>query len=170
MNLHDRHGSCIPTTGLPPVSGSDPRILILGSFPSQKSLAWGQYYGNPRNHFWSIMEALFTIRMDLPYASRIRQVTEHGIALWDVVGSCSRPTSADARIAGPVFNDIAGFTAAHPGLQLIVLNGSTAGRFYRKIGTGIPVTSVILPSTSPANAAMSIDEKVRRWSALLGQR
>lgn len=160
-------GSRIPQCrGLAPVAGRDPRILILGSFPSIKSLRFTEYYGNPRNHFWGIMEALFGIRADLPYPDRIRGVRNEGIALWDVVGSCSRPGSADSRIATPAFNDIAGFAAANPCLQLIALNGSTAGKYYRHISAGIGVPSVILPSTSPANARLTLAEKVECWSVL----
>jgi len=170
MKRPSRTASALPSPGLAPVFGDNPRVLILGSFPSRLSLRYTAYYGNPRNHFWAIMEALFAIRPDLPYETRIRQVTGHGIALWDVVNSCSRPGSADAQITDPIFNDIAGFVHDHPSLQLIALNGNTAGRIFAKIGTGIPVPAVILPSTSPANAAMGIDEKVRRWSVLLEQR
>ena len=153
--------------GLAPVTGSRPRILILGSFPSQQSLRYSRYYGNPKNQFWRIMEALFGIDAGRSYEERIEEVTTKDLALWDVVGSCSRPGSADARITNPVFNDIAGFAAAHPTLHLIALNGSTAGRFYARIAPGITIPSLVLPSTSPANAAMTVEEKILRWSELI---
>ena len=154
------------STGLEPVSGPDPEILILGSFPGRISLRDTAYYGNVRNHFWMVMEAVFGIDAGLPYDERIARVKEHRLALWDVVGSCRRPGSADTRISEPVFNDIAGFVRARPALRLVALNGSTAGRYYRRISGSIPLPFVILPSTSPANAGMTPEEKIRRWSVL----
>jgi double-stranded uracil-DNA glycosylase len=160
------HPAAIPAPGLEPVTGPEPCILILGSFPSRKSLMHGEYYGNPANHFWKVMEALFAIGTGLPYASRIERVKESHIALWDVVGSCSRPGSADAAITGAVFNDIPGFVAAHPTLRLVALNGSTAARFYSRIAGEVAIPFVVLPSTSPANARMTVAEKTARWSMI----
>lgn len=152
--------------GLEPVSGTHPTILILGSFPSVKSLRHTEYYGNPQNQFWKIMEALFGISAGLPYATRIEQVRNADIALWDVVRSCSRPGSADARISEPVFNDIAGFIATHPTLRLVALNGSTAARFCSRIVADDGIPFLILPSTSPANTRLSLTEKIECWSVI----
>ena len=149
--------------GLGPVAGQNPRVLILGSFPSVLSLAHGEYYGNPRNQFWRIMEAHFAIPADLPYPDRIARLTRCGVALWDVIGSCERPGSADSRIRDPEPNDIAGFVRAHPTVRLVALNGSTAARLYRKFSEIPGLAAVTLPSTSPANAAVSFEEKVRAW-------
>ena len=160
----------LPTTpscfGLDPVTGPRPEILILGSFPSVLSLERAEYYGNPKNQFWKIMEALFGIPSHLPYVERAHAVSDAGVALWDVVRSCSRPGSADAGIREPVFNDIPGFVASHPTLCLVALNGSTAGRLYSRLDGVGHIPSVVLPSTSPAHARQSLDEKVERWSAL----
>jgi double-stranded uracil-DNA glycosylase len=149
--------------GLEPVTGERPLILILGSFPGRQSLAAHEYYGNPQNHFWKIMEALFSIDRNLPYPDRCAQLAGRGIALWDVIAGCSRVGSADARILDPRFNDLAGFLAAHPTIRLIALNGTVAGKHYagRRIHGCIP--SVILPSTSPANARSPLPEKIRQW-------
>jgi double-stranded uracil-DNA glycosylase len=152
--------------GLEPVAGRDPVVLVLGSFPSQKSLLHNEYYGNPLNHFWKIMDVVFGIDTSLPYAERIGQIKENHIALWDVVRSCSRPGSADARITNPAFNDIPGFVAAHPSLRLVALNGSTAARFYSHISANVVIPFMVLPSTSPANARLSLGAKTERWSAI----
>lgn len=149
--------------GLPAVTGPEPRVLILGSFPSVLSLVRSEYYGNPRNRFWAVMEELFGIPAGLPYPERTRCLTREGIALWDIVATCSRPGSADSSIRYPVPNDIAGFVRKHPSVRLIGLNGSTAGRLYHKLALVEGILSVTLPSTSPANAAMAFGEKVRRW-------
>jgi double-stranded uracil-DNA glycosylase len=149
--------------GLAPVNGSGPQVLILGSFPSVLSLEKREYYGNPKNRFWAIIEELFGVPAAFPYPDRVSLLTRHGIALWDVVRTCERPGSADSRIRHPAPNDIAGFARAHPTLRLVALNGSTAGRLYHRFAEVPDLPSVTLPSTSPANAAVAFGEKVQRW-------
>jgi len=156
-------------TGLPPVRCHSPYIVILGSFPGRLSLLHHEYYGNPQNQFWRIIQALFQIDRHLPYRVRTSLLTDQRIALWDVISACRRVGSADTRIRDPVFHDLAGFFRSCPDLRLVVLNGTTAGRYFNslKIPVGVPVS--ILPSTSPANTRFTLDEKVRRWKILLAQ-
>jgi len=157
-------------TGLAPVTGSVPEVLILGSFPSRQSLISGEYYGNPRNHFWQIAKAVLAIDRTLPYATRLVQLKDRGIALWDVIHSCRREGSADLRIRDPVYNDLTGFLSEHPTIRLIALNGTAAGRFWHTATGSSPLFSripvLILPSTSPANARLSLAEKIRRWEVI----
>ena len=155
-----------PEQGFLPVYGESVEILILGSFPSRQSLEKKEYYGNPQNHFWHIIEALFNIDRHIPYALRISRLTEHRIVLWDILSGCCRDGSADAQIREPVFNDLTGFLRAHPSIRLVALNGSTAGRYYHQMTISTQVPAVILPSTSPANARVSLPEKVRAWSII----
>jgi TDG/mug DNA glycosylase family protein len=150
--------------GLAPVTGKDPEILILGSYPSRQSLFKGEYYGNPQNQFWKIVETLFGIDRTLPYSVRTSLLTEHRIALWDVLATCTRCGSADTAIRDPVQNDIRGFLAAHPTIRRVALNGNTAGRYYARMGLSIPAT--ILPSTSPAYARMTFAEKTQKWTCI----
>jgi len=152
--------------GLLPIHGETIAILILGSFPGKQSLLKKEYYGNPRNHFWQIIDSLFHIDCYLPYSIRKSRLTEHGIALWDVVSTCCRSGSADIRIRDPVFNDIAGFLGAYPPPRLIVLNGKTAGRYYHQLKAPPPVRAIILPSTSPANTRFTLMEKVKAWEVI----
>lgn len=153
----------VPAAGFPPVTGDAPRVLILGSFPSVLSLRHTEYYGNPQNHFWKIMESLFAIDHRLPYPQRIALLTGHNIALWDVVQTCKRKGSADEKIKEPVFNDIRGFLTAHPTVRLILLNGTTAGRYYHWMKMPQIIEDRILPSTSPANTRNTFAEKVTAW-------
>jgi TDG/mug DNA glycosylase family protein len=155
-----------PARGFPPVHGESVEVLILGSFPSRQSLVKKEYYGNPQNHFWHIIKALYNIDRHLPYSVRISQLTEHRIALWDVLFGCCRDGSADVQIRDPVFNDLPGFLRVHPTIRLVALNGSTAGRYYHQVNISTPVPAVILPSTSTANARASLPEKVRAWSII----
>jgi TDG/mug DNA glycosylase family protein len=160
------HNKSLRAHGLIPVTGRTPRVLVLGSFPSVLSLTHSEYYGNPRNQFWRIMEAHFGIPAGLLYADRIARLTDRSLALWDVIGSCERPGSADSRIRDPVPNDIAGFVRAHPAVRLVALNGSTAARLYHKFSEVPGLPAMTLPSTSPANAAVSFEEKVRAWAVV----
>jgi len=154
-------------SGLPPVLGGDPAVLILGSFPSIQSLETGQYYANPLNTFWKIMEYLFGIDHTLPYHERTGLLVAKRIVLWDVIGSCRRTGSADSRIVEPSGNPITDLLQTRPGIRLIACNGSTAARLLQ--GSAIPknVKAIRLPSTSPANARISWNEKCRSWSVLL---
>jgi TDG/mug DNA glycosylase family protein len=154
------------SSGLPPVVGERPRVLILGSFPGRQSLLKEEYYANPQNHFWRIMDALFRIDYRLPYCVRILRLIEHRIALWDVISTCFREGSADDRIQNPVCNNLADFLISYPTLRLVALNGSAAGRYYSKITLPDAIPSVILPSTSPANTRFVFSEKVRRWEVV----
>ena len=152
-----------PPCGLCPVTSLDPIVLILGSFPSVMSLEKQEYYGNPRNRFWAIMEELFAIPAGLPYPDRITLLTQNRIALWDVVRDCERPGSADNRIRHPVPNDIVDFVREHPTIRLVALNGSTAGHLYHRFARVKSLSFVILPSSSPANARVPFGEMVRMW-------
>jgi len=166
MNQPPDTSAACPVRCLPPVHGELPDVVILGSFPSRQSLLKKEYYGNPRNHFWQIIEALFPIDRHLPYGVRTSRLVDNRIALWDVICTCSRKGSADARIQNPEFNDLAGFLESSPSLHLVALNGSSAGRYYHQLNISESVPSVVLPSTSPANTRFTLKEKVRSWAII----
>lgn len=158
-------------TGLPLLIEDDAEVLILGSFPSEISLIAGEageYYANPRNQFWTIMQALFGIDPMLPYQERTGSLMQKHIALWDSVASCLREGSADRRIVDPVFNDIAGLLSTHPSIRLIACNGGASARLLPRTGLPATVRVVRLPSTSPANARLSLPEKIKAWSVIRG--
>ena len=156
----------MPCEGLRPLYGTTPRVLVLGSFPSILSLVHNEYYGNPKNRFWAVMEELFAISAAGPYHERTLRLVQEGIALWDVVRGCTREGSADSRIRDPVPNDIAGFISAHPAIRLVALNGIVAGNLYHRFAEVQGIPAVTLPSTSPANAAVTFAEKVRQWEVV----
>ncbi len=170
--MHPPRSSPVPErcNGLDPVMGDSPEVLILGSFPSRQSLLRSEYYGNPRNHFWQIIEALFAIDRHLPYTSRVEQLCLHRVALWDVIHSCRREGSADDRIREPVVSDINGLLALHPSVRLIALNGTAAERCYTRHHlrnpVSLPVPALLLPSTSPANTRYSFEAKCRCWEVI----
>jgi len=166
-------------SGFPPVLGARPRLLLLGSMPGRASLAAGEYYAQPRNQFWRLMDALIGASPALAYADRLEVLKGAGWALWDVIASCEREGSLDASIVTRSVrtNDFAAFHALNPTIELIACNGTTAERLYRRHvlpgladrAAAIPV--VRLPSTSPAHASLSFERKRAIWArALAGVR
>lgn len=156
-----------------PVAAVDARVLILGSVPGQASLQAVQYYAHPRNAFWPIMGELFGAAPECPYPERLQQLKRHGIALWDVLASCSRPGSLDADIddATIIVNDFAKFFGVHPHIRRIVFNGTMAEHCFRRYADPQQSSHIAerwrLPSTSPAHAAMAYRDKLERWREAL---
>lgn len=161
-------------TGFPPVERADATILVLGSLPGERSIAEQQYYAHPQNAFWRIMRELFEI--DGNYAERCRQLTENGIALWDVLMRSYRPGSMDANISmrEAMPNDFASFLAQHRSVGLIAFNGRKAEELFRRfvdpLGVADDIPRTRLPSTSPAYAALSFASKLAAWRQALGTR
>lgn len=164
--------------GFPPLAMRNARRLVLGSMPGAASLAAQQYYAHPRNAFWRVMETLFAVPATLPYEQRCKQLTAHGIAVWDVLAACTRSGSLDSAIEEDsiVANDFVGFLQAHQQIDLICFNGAKAAEMWRRHvvpmlpqdSARIPVLR--LPSTSPAHAGMVFGEKVARWQQGLAVR
>jgi hypoxanthine-DNA glycosylase len=160
-------------SGFGPIAGADARVLILGSAPSVRSLELQQYYGHARNAFWPIMLSLFGSGAALDYPARIKLLIDARVAVWDVLHALERPGSLDARIvsASAVPNDIGGFLAVHPDVTDVFFNGLAAQTLFRRhVAPGLvldpAMTFQLLPSTSPAHAAMSFEMKLQAWSAV----
>ena len=154
------------TEGFSAVSNTHAKVLILGSMPGQRSLAEMQYYAHPRNAFWPIMGSLFNAVPEISYAHRLDRLREHHIALWDVLQFCERPGSLDSAIKADsaIVNNFDRFFSCHPEIQTVFFNGKKAAEIYRRHMPATTQRLITLPSTSPANAAMSFAEKLRCWS------
>jgi hypoxanthine-DNA glycosylase len=160
--------------GFPPICRADGHSLILGSMPSRESLRLQQYYAHPRNAFWPIMKALFGLE-DGGYSEQAQQLTDHGIAVWDVLRACVREGSLDSAIDDEsiVTNDFPAFFRQHPRIRRVYFNGAKAEAVYRRRVLPLlaePARSLSLqrlPSTSPANAGMSLEQKEKAWSIIL---
>lgn len=155
--------------GLPPLIGPAPRTLILGNMPSVLSLASGQYYGNPRNAFWRIAADILGFDPQAAYADRVEALTAHGLAVWDVLAACRRIGSLDSAVErdSMVPNDFRGFLTEHRQVRLVVFNGAAAETNYRRLVRDAPsITSVRLPSTSPAQT-MAYADKLAQWRTAL---
>ena len=160
----------------PPIVTPDAEVLILGSMPGAASLAAGQYYAHRQNAFWRIVGALYGCPADAPYPQRVRALQAAGIAVWDVLHACERTGSLDARItrASEVPNDLPGFLGAHPSIRRIAFNGGLAEQAFRRhvapqLGGACPEL-LRLPSTSPAHASLSFDDKLAAWRRALDRR
>ena len=152
--------------GFPPVVDADTRVLILGSLPGEASLAVQQYYGNPRNAFWRLMEGVLGAPLvPLAYEDRLAALRARGVGLWDVIAEAERPGSLDAAIRDPAANDLLALVETLPALRLVAFNGGTAAKLGgRLIGERVP--TLALPSSSPAHAARSFEQKAMAWNAL----
>lgn len=140
--------------------------------PGRASLAAKEYYAHPRNQFWPIVGNLFGFDPGLAYGDRLQVLQSAGIALWDVLASCVRPTSMDADIATDsiVVNDFAGLFREQTGITQVFFNGATAAECYRR--HALPTLSSLrlkyyrLPSTSPAHAGMGLQQKLAAWQTV----
>jgi hypoxanthine-DNA glycosylase len=151
--------------GFPPVIDAEVRRLILGSFPSAASLAAGQYYAHPRNQFWRILGRLLGEPLaELPYAERLQRTLQRRVGIWDVYGACQREGSGDAAIRHPHANAFARLRRLAPRLDSVAFNGAAAGRF-RPLFEAAGFAARVLPSTSPAHAGRSFEEKLALWQA-----
>lgn len=154
-------------TGFPPVIDARVRTLILGSFPSEASLAAGQYYAHPRNQFWAILgRVLGEPLAELPYEARLARVLAHRVGIWDVLGACERAGSADSAIRNHEPNDFARLHRLAPKLERVIFNGRTAGRYERLFRQAGFATAVV-PSTSPAHAGRTLAQKLALWRRAL---
>ena len=149
-----------------PVCDEHARILILGSFPSVKSREQGFFYGHPQNRFWQVLSAVFGEEVPMTVPERRAFLLRCGVALWDVLAACEIKGSADASIRQAEPNDLAMILAKAP-IRAIYANGQTAGNLYHKFDEPkLMRPAVVLPSTSPANAAWSLDRLIEAWKVI----
>ena len=147
----------------PPLYDENSKVLILGSFPSVKSREQMFFYGHPQNRFWRVLAAVFVSGTPQTIAEKRRFLLSHGIALWDVIASCEITGSADSSIKNVIANDLSPILAAAD-IRQIFVNGKTAEKFYRKYTEPvIGRAAICLPSTSPANAAWSMERLIAAW-------
>jgi hypoxanthine-DNA glycosylase len=150
----------------PAVVDERTRVLILGSLPGDASLAIAQYYGHPRNAFWRLLEGVLeTPLVALAYQDRLAALLARGVGLWDVIAQADRRGSLDADIQDPTANDLVALIQTLPALRAVAFNGGTAAKLGGKLLAG-RLPTLALPSSSPAHAARSFEEKAALWRAL----
>ncbi|MBR0209039.1 MAG: DNA-deoxyinosine glycosylase [Oscillospiraceae bacterium] len=152
--------------GFDPIWDERSRVLVLGTLPSVKSREENFYYGHPRNRFWKLLALLFDAPEPRTAEEKKTLLLENGVALWDVVRACDIRRSADGTIRNAAPNDIRPILAGAD-IRAIYTNGVKAKELYDRLL--LPMTgreARRLPSTSPANAALSLDELAEAWRVI----
>lgn len=152
-----------------PVYDQNSKILILGSFPSVKSREMGFYYGHPRNRFWRVLAEILEWDMPDSIDAKREMLLANQIAVYDVIESCRIIGSSDSSIKDVVPADLGQIVKASR-IKTVFTNGKTAARLYNKYQAGdVGLPMVELPSTSPANAAYSLDKLIEIWKTSIAQ-
>ena len=152
---------------IPPVYDGNSKILILGSFPSVASREAEFFYGHKQNRFWRVLATVFDTHVPESIEEKKIFLLKHGIALWDVIGSCDITGSSDSSIKNAVPNDIS-IILDNTDIKNIYVNGKTALKYYNKyIRDKLNREAICLPSTSPANATWSLERLVDEWKIIL---
>lgn len=152
---------------IPPLYDEKSRILILGSFPSVKSREGQFFYHHPQNRYWKVMAAVFGCQVPNTIEEKKRMILSNHVAMWDVIASCDISGSSDSSIKNAIPNDI-GRLLQETEIGKIYTNGGTAHKYYQKyIKKKIGQEDILLPSTSPANAAWKLDRLIEAWGEKL---
>ena len=149
-----------------PVYDNESKILILGSFPSVKSMEMQFFYGHPQNRFCRVIAALTGYSVPHTIEDKKKMLHENHIALWDTIASCEIEGSSDSSIKDVVPNNLNKILETVP-IRAVYCNGTKSYELYHKYcekQTGMTATK--LPSTSPANAACSLDRLIEEWKVI----
>jgi len=150
---------------------NQPKLLILGTMPSVVSLDEQFYYAHPRNAFWPIISSFVGHEL-MDVDAKIAACHQLGIYLWDVLQGCQRQGSLDSAIQAPVANDFSSLFQQYPQLIHVAFNGKAAEKLFKKEVSSVQtlpqnLNFISLPSTSPAYAAISIEDKRLLWQEKL---
>ena len=152
---------------IPPVFDEISKILVLGSFPSVKSRETQFFYGHPQNRFWKVISSVFDCDCPITVEEKKKFLLDNNIALWDVIKACEIEGSSDSSVKHVIPNDLSKIIK-NSNVTKIFTNGNLSYSLYNKIcfeRTGIP--AIKLPSTSPANAAWSLEKLTDEWKRLI---
>ena len=149
-----------------PIFDKNSEILVLGSFPSVKSRENNFYYAHPQNRFWRVVASVYSCSVPKTVEEKKNMLLSNKIAVWDVIKSCEITGSADSTIKSVIPNDLSEILSVAD-IKKIYVNGKTAQSLYNKYikkSTGFDIIS--LPSTSPANAAYSLEKLIKEWKII----
>lgn len=165
------------THEFPALYDRESRVLLLGSIPSPKSREMAFYYGHPQNRFWKVMATVLgeatlseiAAGKGAPetIAQKKAMLKKHHVALWDVLDSCTIVGASDLSIEDPVVNNIKDLVKKSK-VTRIFCTGATAHKLYQKLcAKDVGMDAVKLPSTSPANCAVSLEKLVEAYKMIL---
>lgn len=150
-----------------PVFNAESKILILGSFPSVKSRENNFFYGHPQNRFWKVMANVLEWEVPTTIEEKREMLLENHVAVWDVIASCSIVGSSDTSIKDVVVNDFSRILE-NSKVERVYVNGGKAYELYHKYAEKVTgIKAVKLPSTSPANAAWSLEKLTKTWKEII---
>ena len=149
-----------------PIIDSSTRILFLGSFPSIASFEHSFYYAHSRNAFWPIIEMIFNVTL-MDNEAKTAFCLKHQIGLWDVIGSCERENSSDSNLKGIVPNNFETLLRDYPNIKVLAFTGKKAFNLFGKYFKNMEIEKILLPSTSPAHASMTREEKTIAYKAFI---
>ena len=148
----------------PPLYDERSEILILGSLPSVKSREQKFFYGHPQNRFWKVMSQILGEELPITIDDKKAMLHAHHIALWDTIYSCDIIGSSDSSIKNVIPTDLTHIISGSR-VNKVICNGKTSGKYYMKYQQKVlEIEPAILPSTSPANAAFSVERLVANWA------
>jgi len=153
------------THNIPPLFDDSSRILILGSFPSVKSREGQFFYDHPQNRFWRVLSHILGVPTPATHEEKRDMLLTNHIALWDVIESCDIEGSSDTSIKNVVPNDLS-VILDHAPIRHIYTNGGTSDKYFKKYNKDVSVPVTKMPSTSPANAAASLEKLIAAWSII----
>ncbi|MBE6028679.1 MAG: DNA-deoxyinosine glycosylase [Clostridiales bacterium] len=165
MNESQTYHHVVHTFG--PLYNENSRILILGSIPSPASREMGFYYGHPRNRFWQVLAYVYGVPLPESIEEKKALVLTNGLALWDVIEECDIIGASDSSVKNVVPTDIPSLLE-QTRVERILCNGVLSKKIYDKYQLeriGIP--AIKMPSTSPANAAWSLEKLIKEWEKVL---
>jgi len=151
---------------IPPLFDKNSEKLILGSFPSVKSREAMFFYGHPQNRFWKLLPLIFDEEIPVTIEEKSALILRHNLALWDSIQSCVITGSSDSSVKDVVPNDLS-VIISNSKVTQIFCNGALSHKMYMKyIYPQTKIEAVKLPSTSPANAAFSMDRLYEQWKII----
>jgi len=155
-------------TSFDPISDLNTEVLILGTLPGEKSLELHEYYAHPRNKFWQIIATITNDKSPSTYEEKKKLLIKHKMGVWDVAHQAIRQGSLDSAIQDEEPNDLNTFISKHKHLKIIGFNGLKSESLYDKYFIRKPnIQYIVLPSSSPANASTSFEQKCKAWSQLI---
>jgi TDG/mug DNA glycosylase family protein len=156
-----------------PIIFKTSKILILGTFPSIKSIENSFYYSHPKNQFWDILNIVFNDKKPVNIEEKIKFLKKHKIALWDSICECKRKNgnSRDDNLEILAPCDIESLLIKYPNIKKIAVTSRTAEKvikkYFKNSSFSILHSPLYLPSPSPLNARINLEKKAKIWKKLL---